>query len=62
MGSVTSSTTGATKWEHDFDPGEFLATIAKGRTIGAFDTYGLRTLTARGTYELLSTGKWEIVR
>jgi hypothetical protein len=51
MGSVTSSTTGATKWEHDFDPGEFLATIAKGRTIGAFDTY-----------ELLSTGKWEIVR
>jgi CRP-like cAMP-binding protein len=33
MAPVISPTTAATKSEHDFEPGEFLATIAKGRRI-----------------------------
>jgi CRP/FNR family cyclic AMP-dependent transcriptional regulator len=36
MAPVTTPTTTATKWERDFEPGEFLATIAKGRRIGSF--------------------------
>ena len=36
MAPVISPTTAATKREHDFEPGEFLATIAKGRRIVSF--------------------------
>jgi CRP/FNR family cyclic AMP-dependent transcriptional regulator len=41
-----TSAAAVTKRKHDFDPDEFLATIAKGRTIGSF--YKKQTIFAQG--------------